>query len=41
MEKSPSIISDALKNVRVLLAEDNAINQLNARKFLEGWGVDL
>ncbi len=41
MEKSPSIISDAIRNVRVLLAEDNAINQLIARKFLEGWGVDL
>ncbi len=35
------VSSDSLRNVRVLLAEDNAINQLVARKFLEGWGVNL
>ncbi|HEY8400914.1 MAG TPA: PAS domain S-box protein [Cytophagaceae bacterium] len=28
-------------NVRILLAEDNSMNQLVVRKFLETWGIEL
>lgn len=32
---------EILKGVNLLVAEDNAINALVARKFLEGWGANI
>lgn len=32
---------ESLAGLRLLIAEDNAVNMLVARKFLEGWGVTL
>jgi PAS domain S-box-containing protein len=36
-----SFSDTALQGVRILLVEDNPINQLVAKKFLSNWGIDL
>lgn len=42
MEKEISIdVADYFKGRRILLAEDNQINQEVAKGIMEGWGIDL
>ena len=40
-EDSSAGIIEPLENVKVLVVEDNAINRLVARKFLENWGIEV
>lgn len=40
LEATPGII-EPFDNVKVLAVEDNAINRLVARKFLENWGIEV
>ena len=40
IETGPGII-EPFDNVKVLAVEDNAINRLVARKFLETWGIEV
>jgi CheY-like chemotaxis protein len=39
--KEDNEIINSLKGLRVLIAEDNKVNMLIARKFLSKWGVEL